>query len=269
MLLDNNYVNRTPMLLAIDIGNTHTSFGLYKQASLLGHWRVTSIISRTEDEIAVQVGFFCEHVGIKMSDISAVGISSVVPNLTIAAERMAEKYIGKGSLIVIGSHCDIGMPILYDDPRSVGADRICNAIAGYKKYGGPLIIIDFGTASTFDVISKKGEYLGGVISPGLETSAADLHRRAARLPKIELEFPLKVIGTNTVDSMKSGIMFSAVESIDGIVGRIRDELGEKAKVIATGGYASIIASRTPVIEHVEPTLVLDGIRIIHSICKSA
>ncbi len=255
------------MFLALDIGNTHTSFALYKNDELLGHWRVTSIISRTEDEIAVQVGFFCNHIGKKISDIKAVGISSVVPNLTIAAQRMAEKYIDKNDLLLVGSHCDTGMPILYDDPAAVGADRICNAVAGYKKYGGPLIIIDFGTANTFDVISKKGEYLGGVISPGLETSAADLHRRAARLPKIELEFPEKIIGRNTVESMKSGIMFSSVDSINGIVNRIRKEFDEEVQVIATGGYASLIASRTPVINHIEPTLVLDGIRIIYKKCK--
>ncbi len=255
------------MFLAVDIGNTHTSFALYQNDELLGHWRVTSIISRTEDEIAVQVGFFCYHIGKNISDITAMGISSVVPNLTIAAQRMAEKYIDKNDLLVVGAHCDIGMPILYDDPGAVGADRICNAVAGYKKYGGPLIIIDFGTANTFDVVSKKGEYLGGVISPGLETSAADLHRRAARLPKIELEFPVKTIGRNTVESMKSGIMFSSVDSINGMVQRIRKELDGEVIVIATGGYASLIASRTPVIDHVEPTLVLDGVRIIYNICK--
>jgi type III pantothenate kinase len=255
------------MFLAIDIGNTHTSFALYENEHLLGHWRVTSIISRTEDEMAVQVGFFCDHITRDMTEITAVGISSVVPNLTIAAQRMAEKYITKNDLIVVGSHCDTGMPILYDDPSAVGADRICNAIAGFGKYGGPLIIIDFGTANTFDVISKKGEYLGGVISPGLETSATDLHRRAARLPRIELEFPKKIIGTNTVESMKSGIMFSAVDSIHGIVHRIREELGEDAKVIATGGYAPIIATRATVIDHIEPTLVLDGVRIIYNICR--
>lgn len=255
------------MFLSIDIGNTHTSFALYENENLLGHWRVSSIISRTEDEIAVQVNFFCNTIAKNISDINAVGISSVVPNLTIAAQRMAEKYISRNDVLVVGSHCDIGMPILYDDPTAVGADRICNAVAGYKKHGAPLIIIDFGTANTFDVVSRKGEYLGGVISPGLETSAADLHRRAARLPKIELTFPSNVIGRNTVESMKSGIMFSAVDSINGIVHRIWEELGERTKVIATGGYASIIASRTSLIEHVEPTLVLDGVRIIYNICK--
>lgn len=256
------------MFLAVDIGNTHTSFALYENDNLLGHWRVTSIISRTEDEIAVQVGFFCQTINRKIADITAMGISSVVPNLTIAAKRMAEKYISKDDLLIVGSHCDTGMPILYDDPAAVGADRICNAVAGYHKYGGPLIIIDFGTANTFDVISNKGEYLGGIISPGLETSAADLHRRAARLPKIELEFPDRIIGTNTVQSMKSGIMFSSVDSINGMVNRICEEIGENAKVIATGGYASIIASRATVIEHVEPTLVLDGVRMIYNICRS-
>jgi type III pantothenate kinase len=255
------------MFLALDIGNTHTSFALYDGETLLGDWRVTSIVSRTEDEIAVQVGFYCTHIGRSIADIEAVGISSVVPNLTIAAQRMARKYIDNDDLLVVGAHCDIGMPIRYDDPAAVGADRLCNAVAGYKKYGGPLTIIDFGTANTYDVVSGNGEYLGGVISGGLETAAADLHRRAARLPKIELEFPERVIGTNTVGSMQSGLMFGAVDSITGIVQRIWDELGEKTKVIATGGNAALIASRTPVIENVEPTLVLDGVRLIYDICK--
>jgi type III pantothenate kinase len=251
------------MFLAIDIGNTHTAFGLYKNDSLIGHWRVTSIVSRTEDEIAAQVAFFCAHRGYALNQITAVGISSVVPNLTHIATLMVEKYIGQNSLLVIGAHLDTGMPIRYENPAAVGADRICNAVAGYTKYGGPLIIIDFGTANTFDVVSGAGEYLGGVISPGIETAATDLHRRAARLPKIELEYPPKVIGTDTVTSMKSGIMYGAVDSVTGMVKRIHDELGERAKVIATGGYAAIIAQRARIIARVEPTLVLDGVKLIY------
>ncbi len=250
------------MFLAIDIGNTHTAFGLYSKNVLTGHWRVTSIISRTEDEIASQVAFFCQHAGYSLNDITSVGISSVVPNLTHIAGLMAKKYIGDNSLLVIDAGIDTGMPVRYDNPASVGADRICNAVAGYKKYGGPLIIIDFGTANTFDVVSEKGEYLGGVISPGIETAATDLHRRAARLPKIELEFPSRVIGTDTVSSMKSGIMYGSVDSVIGIVRRIREELGAEARTIATGGYASVVAQRAEVIEAVEPTLVLDGIKLI-------
>jgi type III pantothenate kinase len=251
------------MFLAIDIGNTHTAFGLYKNDSLIGHWRVTSIVSRTEDEIAAQVAFFCSNVGYTLSQITAVGISSVVPNLTHIASLMVEKYIGHDSLLIIGAHLDTGMPVRYENPAAVGADRICNAVAGFEKYGGPLIIIDFGTANTFDVVSESGEYLGGVISPGIETAATDLHRRAARLPKIEMEYPATVIGTDTVTSMKSGIMYGAVDSVTGMVKRIRDELGTRAKVIATGGYAPIIAQRARIIEHVEPTLVLDGVRLIY------
>ncbi|MGB9592418.1 MAG: type III pantothenate kinase, partial [Candidatus Kryptoniota bacterium] len=176
--------------------------------------------------------------------------------------RMSAKYFNCEPMVVSAS-LDLGIKIDYEDPHAVGSDRICNAVAGFEKFGGPLIIIDFGTATTFDVISVDGTYLGGAIAPGLETAAQDLQRRAAKLPKIELKFPANIIGKNTVASMQSGIMFGAVESMEGIVRRIKNEIGESAKVVATGGYAGILASASRIINAVEPSLVLEGVRIIY------
>jgi len=162
----------------------------------------------------------------------------------------------------VGAHLDLGIKVLYADPGAVGADRLCNAVAGYAMCGGPLIIIDFGTATTYDVVSKDAEYLGGVITLGLESTAAELHRRAAKLPKIELRFPEDVIGRDTTSSMQAGIMYGTVDAVEGMVRRIRLELGTAARVIATGGLAKVVAPHAPVIERVEPALVLDGIRMI-------
>ncbi|HEY4613273.1 MAG TPA: type III pantothenate kinase, partial [Bacteroidota bacterium] len=185
------------MLLAIDIGNTHTVFGVYRGAKLMVDWRVTSIHQRTEDEVGSQILLFLEGKGIAPKTITGLAISSVVPNLTDTFAAMAKKYF-RIEPVLISSALKLGITIRYDDPSSVGADRLCNAVAGYAKHGGPLIIIDFGTATTYDVVAKNGDYLGGVIAPGVETSAADLHRRAAKLPKIELHFPKTIIGADTV-----------------------------------------------------------------------
>ncbi len=250
------------MLLAIDVGNTHTVIGLYDGERLVADWRIASLTHRTADENWLAIKSFCIEAGIQPSGISGVGISSVVPDLTDIFEAMARKYLRVEPLTVSAS-LDIGIKILYKDPTSVGADRICNAVAGFRKYGGPLIIIDFGTATTYDVVSKEGDYLGGVITLGLESSAAELHRRAAKLPKIELHFPSSVIGRDTVSSMQAGIMFGTVDAIEGIVRRIRKELGTDSRVIATGGLSGTIARHTSIIEAVEPSLVLDGIRLIY------
>jgi len=170
--------------------------------------------------------------------------------------------------VLISAELDLGIKILYDVPTTVGADRLCNAVAGYTKYGGPIIVVDFGTATTYDVVSEKGEYLGGVIAPGIETSAAELHRRAAKLPKIELHFPKDVIGRNTVSSMQSGIMYGAVDAMEGMIKRIKNVIGQHAKVIATGGLAKTIIKHTNSIDFYEPTLVLDGIYIIYNRVKN-
>ncbi len=250
------------MLLAIDIGNTHTVFGVFKGQRLLAHWRVSSAVTRTEDEIAMLVKTFCAQASIKSKSINGVGISSVVPDQTEIFELMARKHYGIKPLIV-NADLDLGIKIHYEDPSTVGADRLCNAVAGFEKYGGPLIIIDFGTATTYDVISEKGDYLGGVIAPGIETSAANLHRRAAKLPKIELRFPDEVIGTDTVSSMQSGILYGTVDAVEGMVQRIKRFVGRKAKVIATGGYAKLIKDHSNAIDYYEPALVLHGVYLIY------
>ena len=249
------------MILAVDIGNTHTVFGIYDKKKLLGDWRVTSFVSRTEDEFGALVRDFCDDAGITLKKISAIGISSVVPNLTDVMHRMSRKYF-KIEPVVVSSSLSLGIKILYDDPMSVGADRLCNAVAGYAKYKGPLVIVDFGTATTFDVISKEGEYLGGVIAPGIETSAGELHRRAAKLPKIDIHFPKNVVGKNTVASMQSGILYGALDSMEAMIRRISKEIDDYPTVIATGGFSELMMKYSKILNKHEPTLVLDGIRII-------
>lgn len=253
------------MLLAIDIGNTHTVFGVYKDARLMADWRVSSTLQRTEDEAGAHIKLLMKESGIQPADIDRIGISSVVPNLTDIFAAMAAKYFSCHPVIVSAS-LDLGIKIRYHDPLSVGADRICNAVAGYDRHGGPLIIIDFGTATTYDVVAANGDYLGGVIAPGIETSAADLHRRAAKLPKIELHVPEQTIGQDTVTSMQAGILFGALDSLSGMVERIQKELkaggSGPAKVIATGGFSTLMAQHTSIIGASEPSLVLDGVRLI-------
>lgn len=249
------------MLLALDVGNTHTVIGLFEGPRLTADWRIASLTHRTADESWLSIRNFCTDAGISPEAITAVGISSVVPDLTGVFESMARKYV-KVEPVTVHASLDLGMPIRYHDPTAVGADRLCNAVAGFSKYGGPLIIIDFGTATTFDVVSGAGEYLGGVITLGLESTAAELHRRAAKLPRIELRFPDTVIGRETASSMQAGVMYGAVDASEGMVRRIRNELGVEARVIATGGLARVVARHTPVIEACEPSLVLDGIRLI-------
>ncbi len=249
------------MILAVDIGNTHTVFGIYDKNKLLGDWRVTSFVTRTEDEFGALLRTFCEDAKISTKKISAVGISSVVPNLTDVVSRMSKKYFHVEPIIV-SADLPLGINILYESPNSVGADRLCNAVAGFKKYKGPLIIVDFGTATTYDVISKEGNYLGGVITAGIETTASELHRRAAKLPKIDLHFPEQVIGKNTVASMQSGILYGALDSMEAMIRRISKEIDDYPTVIATGGYSELMKKQSKLINKHEPTLVLDGVRII-------
>jgi type III pantothenate kinase len=258
------------MFIAIDIGNTTTVIGIYKNDKLLADSRLSSKMQWTEDEIFTQVHSLLMNVGTNEKKINGIGISSVVPNLTIVYVVMAKKYFHQEPMIV-STELNLGIKILYDNPKSLGADRICNAVAGYSKYGGPLIIIDFGTATTYDVIASNGDFLGGVIAPGLETSAISLHRRTAKLPRLiaaKLHFPETVIGTSTIRSMQAGILWGALDAMTGMVDRIQQELHEqqskKAVVIATGGFSTFIAKQIQIIQHVEPTLVLDGIRLIHN-----
>lgn len=250
------------MLLAVDVGNTHTVVGIFRDDRLIADWRMSSAGHRTSDECWLTIKSFCHTVDIPLREISGMGISSVVPDLTEIFAAMGRKYL-RCKPTVVSSDLDLGIKIHYKDPSAVGADRLCNAIAGHKKYGGPLIVIDFGTATTYDVIAANGDYLGGVIAPGLETSAAELHRRAAKLPKVELDFPPRVIGNDTSASMQAGIMFGGVDAVEGLVRRIRAELGTQARVIATGGLATVVARHTKVIEACEPALVLEGVRLIY------
>lgn len=249
------------MLLAVDVGNTHTVLGIFEGDRLLADWRLASLSQRTADESWLAVRSFCAEYDISPRSLQGVGISSVVPDLTAIYETMARKFLHAEPVTVSGS-LDLGIRIDYRDPTAVGADRICNAVAGYAKYGGPLVIIDFGTATTFDVVGANGDYLGGVITLGLESMAAELHRRAAKLPKIELRFPASVIGKDTQASMQAGVMFGTVDAVEGTVRRILQELRTPARVIATGGLAPVVAAHSTVIEAVEPALVLDGIRRI-------
>jgi len=254
------------MLLAIDVGNTHTVLGIYNREKLVADWRMASLTHRTVDENWLTIKSFCADRGIPVTGIDGVGISSVVPDLTDVFESLARKYFSVEPVTVTAS-LDLGITVLYSDPSAVGADRLCNAIAGFRKYGGPLVVIDFGTATTFDVISASGDYLGGIITLGLESTAAELHRRAAKLPKIELRFPASVIGKETEASMQSGVMFGAIDAVEGTLRRIAAELGAKPKVIATGGLAGVLAAHTTAIEACEPSLVLDGVRLIYERVK--
>lgn len=209
---------------------------------------------------------FLADARLRPKEIKGVTVSSVVPDATTIFEQMCEKHI-RISPVIISAALDLGMPIKYEHPRAVGADRLCNAVAAYDKYGGPCIVVDFGTATTYDVISKKGEYLGGVIAPGIETAGAELHRRASMLPKVDLQFPDKVVGTNTIGAIQAGILYGAIDAMEGMVNRIRKEIGARAIVIATGGFSTLVATRTEIIDRVEPSLVLDGARRIYERVK--
>jgi type III pantothenate kinase len=249
-------------LLVIDVGNTHTVIGVFESRKLRADWRMETSSIRNDDELrtSLEIGF--REAGIREGDIDAVVISSVVPNLTGILELTATKYL-RVSPTVISAVLDIGMPIRYENPNAVGADRLCNAVAAFAKYGGPCIAVDFGTATTFDAVSSRGEYLGGVIAPGIETASIDLQKRAALLPKIELQFPAHVIGTNTVASMQSGILYGAIDAMEGMVKRIKGIVGDNAPVVATGGFSKLMASKSRAIDHVEPHLVLEGAMLIH------
>lgn len=250
------------MDLMIDIGNTHTVIGLIGNDNLEQDWRLSSTMLRTEDEVWAVISSFFKNINFNYKDIQGIAISSVVPNITLIYDRMVEKYLKKNALH-IDARLDLGMEILYENTDEVGADRICNAVAGKVKYGYPLIILDFGTATTFDCIDSSGNYVGGVICPGIESAASVLHYKAAKLPKIDLEFPDKIIGTSTDKSMQSGIMYGFVELINGLIDKISKEMGGKPKIIATGGLASLISSKTDRIEHIDSELNLIGIHIIY------
>lgn len=250
------------MFVAIDIGNTNVVIGIYQNKKLVAHWRLSSQTARTSDECWILLSSLLKSNSIDSDQVQGGIISSVVPNLTSTFIQVLEDYFQK-TPIIVSSELEIDLKILYEDPRAVGADRICNAVAGFHRYSGPLIILDFGTATTFDVISANNEYLGGIIAPGIELTASVLHQRAARLPKVELKFPASVIGTTTESSIQAGLMFGTVELINGLITRIEKQLGTSVKTVATGGLAKVVAPYVNKTVPVEPFLTLEGLRLIY------
>ncbi|MBI4552957.1 MAG: type III pantothenate kinase [Candidatus Latescibacteria bacterium] len=249
------------MILAIDISNTHTKLGVYDGEQLRGHWRLPSRRDYTVDECGILTKLLCQEAGITVDRITRTVIGSVVPSLTSIYQEMVDRYFQTVPLIVTAD-LEIGLTIHYDNPRGVGADRIANAVGAFERYGGPAIVVDLGTATTFDVISPEGDYVGGVIAPGIETSAAELFQRAARLWGVEIAVPDRVIGQDTEQCLRAGIVYGAVGQVDGIVERIWEELGARAVVIATGGLAGLITPLSRTIQQLDPLLTLDGLRRI-------
>lgn len=249
------------MLLVVDIGNSNIVLGTYENKELQRHWRISTDRQRTGDEYGMLINNLFNYHKMSIEDIEAIIISSVVPSLIVPFSKMCERYFHVKPLIV-GPGTKTGICIKYENPREVGADRIVNAVAAYHKYGGPLIIIDFGTATTFCALTEKGDYLGGAIAPGIGISSEALFQRTSKLPRIELKRPKTVICRNTVTSMQSGIIYGAAGQIDEIVRRMKEELGGEAKVIATGGLANLIAEVSSTIDAVEPFLTLEGLRLI-------
>lgn len=250
------------MILAVDIGNTQTVLGLFEGETLGGHWRISTEATLTADELRLRIGGLLELDGIRWDAVERVVVSSVVPALTVAYEEMAERATGRAPMVV-GPGVKTGMPIRYDNPHEVGADRIVNGVAAYALLGGPVIVVDFGTATTLDVIDESGAYLGGAIAPGVETSAEALFSRAARLAKVDLEPPTKVIGTNTRASVQAGLLLGEAVMVDGLVRRIWEELGVECPVIATGGLAERMSPLCDTIGHVDADLTLKGLIAIY------
>lgn len=249
------------MLLVVDIGNSNIVLGTYENKELKRHWRISTDRQRTGDEYGMLINNLFNFHQLRLEDVEAIIISSVVPSLIVPFSKMCERYFHIKPLVV-GPGTKTGICIKYENPREVGADRIVNAVAAYHKYGGPLIIIDFGTATTFCALTEKGDYLGGAIAPGIGISSEALFQRTSKLPRIELKRPKSVICRNTVTSMQSGIIYGAAGQIDEIVRRMKEELGADAKVIATGGLANLIAEVSSTIDAVEPFLTLEGLRLI-------
>ena len=250
------------MLLAIDVGNTNIVYGLFDGAKLVHQFRVESSRGRTADEYAVILRQLIEMRDVKADDVKAAIIASVVPALTDPMLELVRRAFGLEALVV-GPGIRTGMAILYENPREVGADRIVNGVAAYERFHGGLVVVDFGTATTFDCVSPKGEYLGGVIAPGIQISADALFARAAKLPRVEIAKPPRVVGRNTQHSMQSGIVYGYVGLVDGLVDRLIEELGFPCSVVATGGLARLIAPLSRAIQEVDEDLTLTGLRILY------
>jgi type III pantothenate kinase len=250
------------MLLVVDVGNTQTHFGTFRGAQLVEHWRFATVRESTADELGAALRNLLELRGVGLADLSASIVSSTVPQLEPEWVGMAERYLGH-RMLAVGPGLRSGMPIRIDNPRELGADRLVNAVAAHERLGGPCISVDFGTAVNYDVVSADGEYLGGVIAPGVEISLDALTARGAKLPRIDLVAPAAAIGKGTVDAIRSGMVFGFAAQVDGIVTRLRDELGTAAPTIATGGLASIVVPQTTSIDAVDDLLTLTGLRLLH------
>jgi type III pantothenate kinase len=244
------------MLLAVDVGNTQTVFGLYEGAELGERWRIATEAQRTGDELGALLGDFLDFAA-----IDGICLSSTVPRLVPEYEHLAARW-AKAPLLVLGPGVATGIAIRYDDPREVGPDRIANAVAARERFGSPAIVVDFGTSTNFDIVSPEGEYVGGVLAPGIETSMEALFSRAARLVKVDYVEPPQVIGKTTAGALQSGLVYGFAGQVDGIVDAIRGELGAEAPVIGTGGLVDLIAPHSRTIGHVEPFLTLEGLRIV-------
>ncbi len=250
------------MLLVIDVGNTNTALGVFEGAQLRAQWQLSTNRRQTADEYGILVRNLFEVDGIQAGQISAVMIANVVPPLNRVLEEMTTRYF-QVKAVFLGPGTRTGMAVHYDNPQEVGADRIADSVAAFEKYGGPCVVVDFGTAITFDAISEKGEYLGGVIAPGIGISSEALFQQAARLPRVEIREPQRVIGTNTVGSMQSGLYYGSIGMVDGILDRLLAALGPKTKIVATGGQASLVASASKHKPPIDPALTLEGLRIIY------
>jgi type III pantothenate kinase len=250
------------MLLAVDVGNTNITVGVYRAEKLLDQWRLETSSGKTADEYGILLTELFGHGGLDPKEVDAVAISSVVPPMQRTLRSMAQRYFRSEPLFV-GPGVRTGMPVLYDNPAEVGADRVVNAVAAYERYKSALIIVDFGTATTFDAVSARGEYLGGSICPGISISMDALFRSASKLPRVEFRRPERVVGRNTVASMQSGLVFGYVGLVDGLCARMAQEMGGRPRVVATGGLAALIAGESQAIAEVDEFLTLDGLRIIY------
>ena len=249
------------MLLAIDVGNTQTHLGMFRDDELVEHWRFATVRFATADELATVIASLLGLRGLALGEVDAAIVSSVVPVLAHEYEQLMERYLdGKGALV--GPGLKTGMPIRIDTPQELGPDRLANAVAAYDRVGGACIAVDFGTAINYDVVSSAGEYLGGVISPGIEISLEALAARAARLPRVDIEKPRHAIGKGTKEAIQSGVVYGYAGQVDGIVGRLREELAEEATTIATGGYAAAIVPFCDQVDEVDDLLTLSGLKLI-------
>ncbi len=258
------------MLLAFDVGNTNILIGLFKDETLINSWRLSTDTNKSADEYGMIVGQFFAHEGIKMEDVEDIIISTVVPSMLFTLQHMALKYFGKAALVVEAG-VKTGLSIKYDNPQQVGADRIVNAVAAYDKYGGPLVLVDFGTATTFCAVTNKGEYLGGTIAPGIKISSEALSERTSKLPSVEIEDPKRTICKTTQESVQAGLVYSQMGMCDFIVSKMKKELAlackdvkeSDIKVVATGGFAELVNQGLNIIDHIDKNLTLEGLAIIY------